>query len=82
MSRNAFLGLLATIRHDLDKNEEMARRSSKEPVFPYLQLCIALRYLSGGSYLDIADVYKVPSIPPSHLHQPRNHDICRSMNQQ
>jgi hypothetical protein len=62
MTRNNFAGLLATIRHDLDKNEEMARRSSKEPVFPYLQLCIALRYLAGGSYLDISDVYKVCTV--------------------
>ncbi len=59
MNRNAFAGLLATIRHDLERNEKMAIRSSKEPVFPYLQLCICLRYLAGGSYLDIADVYKV-----------------------
>jgi hypothetical protein len=28
-------------------------------VYPYLQLAIGLRYLAGGSYLDIADVYKV-----------------------
>ena len=63
MTRSAFAGLLATIRHDLEKNEGMALRSSKEPVFPYLQLCIALRYLAGGSYLDISDVYKVPLSP-------------------
>ena len=59
MNRNAFAGLLATIRDDLERNEKMAIRSSKEPVFPYLALCICLRYLAGGSYLDIADVYKV-----------------------
>jgi hypothetical protein len=62
MTRNAFAGLLATIRHDLERNEGMARRSSKEPVFPYLQLCIGLRYLAGGSYLDISDVYKVCTV--------------------
>ena len=59
MNRNAFAGLLQTIRHDLERDERMATRSSGEPVFPYLQLCICLRYLAGGSYLDIADVYKV-----------------------
>jgi hypothetical protein len=79
MTRNAFAGLLATIRHDLERNESMALRSSKEPVFPYLQLCIALRYLAGGSYLDIADVYKVPP-PPSP--SASNHILCRSMNPQ
>ncbi len=59
MKRPAFEGLLQTIRHDLERNEGMAIRSSKEPVFPYLQLCICLRYLAGGSYLDIASLYKV-----------------------
>ena len=59
MSRNTFSGLLANIRHALEVNEVMATRSSGEPVYPYLQQCIALRYLAGGSYLDIADVYKV-----------------------
>jgi hypothetical protein len=59
MSRNAFCALLDTIRHELERDEAMARRSSGDPVFPFLKLCIALRYLAGGSYLDIADVYKV-----------------------
>jgi hypothetical protein len=59
MSRMSFEALLATIRHDLERNEGMATRSSGEPVYPYLQLAIALRYLAGGSYLDIADCYKV-----------------------
>jgi hypothetical protein len=64
MHRNAFAGFLQTIRHDLEINEKMAVRSSKEPVYPYLQLCICLRYLAGGSYLDIADVYKVLVLSP------------------
>jgi hypothetical protein len=81
MTRNAFAGLLATIRHDLERNENMALRSSKEPVFPYLQLCIALRYLAGGSYLDIADVYKVPLSPPPSP-SASNHIFGRSMNPQ
>jgi hypothetical protein len=59
MSSMSFEALLATIRHDLERDEDMACRSSGEPVYPYLQLAIALRYLAGGSYLDISDVYKV-----------------------
>jgi hypothetical protein len=59
MTRMSFESLLATIRHDLERDEDMAGRSSRDPVFPYLQLAIALRYLAGGSYLDISDVYKV-----------------------
>ena len=84
MTRNAFAGLLATIRHDLERNENMALRSSKEPVFPYLQLCIALRYLAGGSYLDISDVYKVCTVisTTNSICRIYNHNLCRSMNPQ
>jgi hypothetical protein len=59
MSRPTFARLLDDIRPDLEKCDEMAIRSSKEPVYPYLRLCIGIRYLAGGSYLDIADVYGV-----------------------
>ena len=59
MSRMRYSVLLDIIRHDLERNEKMAIRSSGEPVYPFLQLAIGLRYLAGGSYLDIADVYKV-----------------------
>ena len=59
MNRMRYSALLDQIRHDLERNEGMAIRSSGEPVYPYLQLAIGLRYLAGGSYLDIADVYKV-----------------------
>jgi hypothetical protein len=34
MSRMSFEALLATIRHDLERNEGMATRSSGEPVYP------------------------------------------------
>jgi hypothetical protein len=59
MNRMRYSALLAEIRQDLERNEAQAIRSSGEPVYPYLQLAIGLRYLAGGSYLDIADVYKV-----------------------
>jgi hypothetical protein len=59
MSRSRFAALLFEIRHDLERNVQKAKNSSKYPVYPYLQLCIGLRYLAGGSYLDIADAYKV-----------------------
>ncbi len=59
MERPNYCRLLDTIRHELERNEKEAIRSSGDPVFPYLQLAIGLRYLAGGSYLDIADAYKV-----------------------
>ena len=59
MSRMRYGALLDTIRHELERDEKEAIRSSGDPVFPYLQLAIGLRYLAGGSYLDIADAYKV-----------------------
>ena len=59
MSRSRFAALLFEIRHDLERNVQKAKNSSKSPVYPYLQLCIGLRYLAGGSYLDISDAYAV-----------------------
>ena len=59
MNRMRYSALLVEIRQDLERNEAQAIRSSGEPVYPYLQLAIGLRLLAGGSYLDIADVYKV-----------------------
>jgi hypothetical protein len=79
MTRNAFAGLLQTIRHDLERNERMAIRSSKEPIFPYLQLCICLRYLAGGSYLDISDVYKVLFVR-FLFRSAQSHNLYMSMN--
>ena len=46
--------LLFEIRPDLERDERKAENSAGSPVFPYLQLCIGLRMVSGGSYLDIA----------------------------
>lgn len=37
----------------------MAATSSGTPVFPELQLCVFLRYLCGGSYLDISFGYEI-----------------------
>ena len=51
--------LLFEIRSDLERDEQKAVNSAGSPVFPYLQLCIGLRMVSGGSYLDIADAHKV-----------------------
>jgi hypothetical protein len=51
--------LLEELRPDLEKNEQKARNSAGSPVYPYLQLCICLRMVAGGSYLDISDSHAV-----------------------
>lgn len=51
--------LLEELRPDLERNEQKARNSAGSPVYPYLQLCIGLRMVAGGSYLDIADAHAV-----------------------
>jgi hypothetical protein len=51
--------LLEELRPDLEKNEQKAKNSAGSPVYPYLQLCICLRMVAGGSYLDIADSHAV-----------------------
>lgn len=59
MSKAAFQCLLHTIGHALCIDESMATRSSGSAVPPELQLSMTLRFLAGGSYLDITDVHGV-----------------------
>lgn len=59
MSKDRFSVLLDAIREDIRVDEHMAEISSGDPVFEYLQLAICIRYLAGGSYLDIADAHAV-----------------------
>ena len=51
---NGFYCAYIQIEGDLRTNVAMARRSSGSPIYPEIQLAIFLRYLSAGSYLDIA----------------------------
>ena len=59
MSRTSFNALLELLLPLITKDEEMARRSSGSGVCPKARLAIALRWLAGGSYLDIAKAYGI-----------------------
>eukprot|EP00960_Hanusia_phi_P069685 767141-Hanusia_phi.AAC.16 len=54
MSRHAFHTLLNHIRSDLQRSEKHAWSGCPNgPISPELQLSMTLRWLAGGSYLDI-----------------------------
>jgi hypothetical protein len=53
LAREDFFELLAKIAHKLEKNEEMARRSSGSAISPEMRLLITLRILAGAAYLDM-----------------------------
>ena len=59
MTKTRHAQLLIEIREDLERDEQKARNSAGSPVYAYLQLCIGLRMMAGGSYLDIADAHAV-----------------------
>jgi hypothetical protein len=51
LDREDFNWLLTLISPSIQKNEEMARRSSGSAVNPELKLLMTLRLLAGASYL-------------------------------
>jgi hypothetical protein len=53
MERADFFPLLILIAPSIEKNEEMARRSSGSAVNPEMKLALTLRILAGASYLDL-----------------------------
>ena len=59
MDRETFDILLNLIEDKLTKNKIKAKNSSKYPISPVIKLSLALRYLSGGSYLDLAFGFNV-----------------------
>lgn len=60
MGKADFALLLTYLRPSLEVNEGMSRRGSPSgPVTPELQLSMTLRFLAGGSYLDIALLHGV-----------------------
>jgi hypothetical protein len=61
LPRRIFYYLLDMIRPKLEtKNKEMAIISSGSPLEPEVLLAATLRYLAGGSYVDIVDLYLLP----------------------
>ena len=53
LAREDFFDVLAKIAPKIEKNEEMARRSSGSGISPEMRLLITLRMLAGASYLDM-----------------------------
>lgn len=67
LPRNLFYDILVLIAPKLEcSNHEMARKSSGPSLNPEILLAATLRYLAGGSYIDIVDLYR---FPPTCAHQ-------------
>jgi hypothetical protein len=54
----SFEKLESMLRPRLQKDNDMALRSSSGAIEPSVRLAITLRFLAGGSYLDLCDIYK------------------------
>jgi hypothetical protein len=59
MRAPAFHALYHMVADDLHKDPVQASRSSGEPIYPVLRVAMALRWLAGGSYIDICVLYGV-----------------------
>ena len=65
LSKKLFYSVLEMITPALSaKNPEMAMRSSGRPVHPEVLLAATLRYLAGGHFIDIVDIYQLPYTSP------------------
>ena len=53
LCKTDFYDILAKVEPKIIKNREMARRSSKEAIQPFIKLVITLRVLAGAKYLDM-----------------------------
>jgi len=59
MQYDSMRKLYAHIADALYRDPVQARRGSGEPIYPALRLAMTLRWLAGGSYLDISVLYGV-----------------------
>jgi DDE superfamily endonuclease len=58
MDEKSFDDLLALLRPNLERDADMAARATKGGrIEPAVRLAVALRYLAGGSFLDLCDLY-------------------------
>jgi hypothetical protein len=57
MSRRAFQNLLNKVSPELSVDEKQAIRGSGFPILPQTALAATIRWLAGGSYLDICALY-------------------------
>lgn len=61
MNRETFGKLVEIVRPHLQVDEAQARRSSGSPISVTTKVACALRWLAGGSYLDISHLFGVSS---------------------
>ncbi len=65
LSKPVFYNVLEKIKGSIETlNIEMALRSSGSPINAEILLAATLRYLAGGSYIDIVDLYDLPHTCP------------------
>ena len=57
MSRRAFQNLLDKVSPELSVDENQAIRGSGSPILPQTALAATIRWLAGGSYLDICALF-------------------------
>ena len=58
MDEKSFDDLLAPLRTNLERNADMAARATQGGrIEPAVRLAVVLRYLAGGSFLDLCDLY-------------------------
>ena len=62
MTRRGFNELLGLVAIDITVNEDMASRSSGSSVSATTRIAVTLRWLAGGSYLDIARLYGISEL--------------------
>ena len=65
MSHAYFLSILVTIGTFMDRDRSQSEKSGGY-ISPIIHLVMSLRYLTGGSYLDIHDRYDIRN-PPTLL---------------
>ena len=61
LSRSSFQVLLTKIRSNIERNEQKAINSSGSGITATIRLATALRFLAGGSYLDISFMFGLDS---------------------
>jgi hypothetical protein len=65
MDKQHFKDLVELVRDDLPGGSELSRKRQKaaggNPISAEIQLSMTLRYLAGGSYLDICRLHRVPN---------------------
>ena len=57
MPRASFRKLLKLIEADITSDSQQAIRSSGSPIYHVTKLAVAIRWLAGGSYLDISQMF-------------------------